>query len=174
MHSNCGHEGKYPFLAIFFLFDNTQKVHLGLKGYRGVIIIVLALAAFRLGYLYDKTRRLKNAFFQITGWSEKEICEKQLWWSKTLHGAPEAASAWCNFNAFQGMLIAKSGEKHPTNMSFATATTSDTMNSILILAIISVWLVWRDAILMFSKVCWLPETRALTGRAPPSCRGASY
>ena len=50
------------------------------------------------------------------------------------------------------MLIAKSGEKHPTNMSFATATTSDTM-SILILAIISVWLVWRDAILMFSKVC---------------------
>ena len=50
------------------------------------------------------------------------------------------------------MLIAKSGEKHPTNMSFATATTSDTMG-ILILAIISVWLVWRDAILMFSKVC---------------------
>ena len=52
------------------------------------------------------------------------------------------------------MLIAKSGEKHPTNMSFATATTSDTMiMSILILAIISVWLVWCDAILMFSKVC---------------------
>ena len=63
MHSNFGHDGKYPFLAIFFLFDNTQKVHLGLKGYRGVIIIVLALAAFRLGYLYDKRRRLKDAFF---------------------------------------------------------------------------------------------------------------
>ena len=53
-------------------------------------------------------------FFQIVGWSEKEICEKQLWWSKTLHGAPEAASAWCNFNAFQGMLIAGDPRTHRT------------------------------------------------------------
>ena len=59
-------------------------------------------------YFFLQTVR-KLCFLWGRDLRRESMLENRPWWSKTGRGLPRAASAWCNFNAFTGMLIANVG-----------------------------------------------------------------